>query len=136
MVSFSAKTVRDPGVPESWGYLFKYRAIQGRGKRAGLISYVYAVTPLLDDALIDCDQVHRRTAALVVKHVALGVVGLGCEDAVPHLLSLLYPDLFEVSPHVIDRVIGAIDAIRMAVGTGMVMSDVWAGSFHPARKVR
>lgn len=49
--------------------------------------YVYAVTPLLEDALIDRDQVHRQTAASVVKHVALGVVGLGCEDAMLHLLS-------------------------------------------------
>lgn len=98
--------------------------------------YVYAVTPLLEDALIDRDQVHRQTAASVVKHVALGVVGLGCEDAMLHLLNLLYPNLFETSPHVIDRIIEAIDAIRMAVGTGLVMNYVWAGLFHPARKVR
>ncbi|CAI4216662.1 unnamed protein product [Parascedosporium putredinis] len=98
--------------------------------------YVYAVTPLLEDALIDRDQVHRQTAASVVKHIALGVVGLGCEDAMVHLLNLLYPNLFETSPHVIDRIIEAIEAIRMAVGPGVVMNYVWAGLFHPARKVR
>ena len=27
-------------------------------------------------------------------------------------------------------------SIRMAVGTGVVMNYVWAGLFHPARKVR
>jgi splicing factor 3B subunit 1 len=30
----------------------------------------------------------------------------------------------------------AIEAIRMAVGPGLVLNYVWAGLFHPARKVR
>ncbi|MCJ1373371.1 hypothetical protein MMC20_004599 [Loxospora ochrophaea] len=117
------------GVLKSLSFLFEYIGEMAK-------DYVYAVTPLLEDALIDRDQVHRQTAASVVKHVALGVVGLGCEDAMLHLLNLLYPNLFETSPHVIDRIIEAIDAIRMAVGTGMVMNYVWAGLFHPARRVR
>ncbi|KAL8822675.1 MAG: hypothetical protein Q9191_006593 [Dirinaria sp. TL-2023a] len=117
------------GVLKSLSFLFEYIGEMAK-------DYVYAVTPLLEDALIDRDQVHRQTAASVVKHVALGVVGLGCEDAMLHLLNLLYPNLFETSPHVIDRIIEAIDAVRMAVGTGMVMNYVWAGLFHPARKVR
>ncbi|EME38464.1 hypothetical protein DOTSEDRAFT_48672 [Dothistroma septosporum NZE10] len=117
------------GVLKSLSFLFEYIGEMAK-------DYVYAVTPLLEDALIDRDQVHRQTAAAVVKHVALGVVGLGCEDAMLHLLNLLYPNLFETSPHVIDRVIEAIDAIRLAVGTGAVLNYVWAGLFHPARKVR
>lgn len=117
------------GVLKSLSFLFEYIGEMAK-------DYVYAVTPLLEDALIDRDQVHRQTAASVVKHIALGVVGLGCEDAMLHLLNLLYPNLFETSPHVIDRVIEAIDAIRLAVGTGAVMNYVWAGLFHPARKVR
>ncbi|KAF2163872.1 hypothetical protein M409DRAFT_25647 [Zasmidium cellare ATCC 36951] len=117
------------GVLKALSFLFEYIGEMGK-------DYVYAVTPLIEDALIDRDQVHRQTAASVVKHVALGVVGLGCEDAMLHLLNLLYPNLFETSPHVIDRVIEAIDAVRMAVGTGAVMNYVWAGLFHPARKVR
>jgi splicing factor 3B subunit 1 len=117
------------GVLKSLSFLFEYIGEMAK-------DYVYAVTPLLEDALIDRDQVHRQTAASVVKHVALGVVGLGCEDAMLHLLNLLYPNLFETSPHVIDRIVEAIDAIRMAVGTGLVMNYVWAGLFHPARKVR
>jgi splicing factor 3B subunit 1 len=99
-------------------------------------STVYAITPLLEDALIDRDQVHRQTAASVVKHMALGVVGLGCEDAMVHLLNLLQPNLFETSPHVIDRIVEAIDAIRMAIGPGLLLNYLWAGLFHPARKVR
>ncbi|CRG86627.1 U2 snRNP component prp10 [Talaromyces islandicus] len=117
------------GVLKAMSFLFEYIGEMAK-------DYVYAVTPLLEDALIDRDQVHRQTAASVVKHIALGVVGLGCEDAMVHLLNLLYPNIFETSPHVIDRIIEAIDAIRMAVGPGVVMNYVWAGLFHPARKVR
>ncbi|PHH59031.1 hypothetical protein CDD81_3933 [Ophiocordyceps australis] len=117
------------GVLKALSFLFEYIGEMGK-------DYVYAVTPLLEDALIDRDQVHRQTAASVVKHIALGVVGLGCEDAMVHLLNLLYPNLFETSPHVIDRIIEAIEAIRMAVGPGLVLNYLWAGLFHPARKVR
>ncbi|ODA78328.1 hypothetical protein RJ55_05709 [Drechmeria coniospora] len=117
------------GVLKALSFLFEYIGEMGK-------DYVYAVTPLLEDALIDRDQVHRQTAAAVVKHIALGVVGLGCEDAMVHLLNLLYPNLFETSPHVIDRIIEAIEAIRMAVGPGLVLNYIWAGLFHPARKVR
>jgi len=35
--------------------------------------YIYAITPLLEDALTDRDLVHRQTAASAVKHLALGV---------------------------------------------------------------
>lgn len=117
------------GVLKAMSFLFEYIGEMAK-------DYVYAVTPLIEDALIDRDQVHRQTAASVVKHIALGVVGLGCEDAMVHLLNLVFPNIFETSPHVIDRVIEAIDAIRMAVGSGVVMNYVWAGLFHPARKVR
>ncbi|KAK0716966.1 U2 snRNP component prp10 [Lasiosphaeria miniovina] len=117
------------GVLKSLSFLFEYIGEMAK-------DYVYAVTPLLEDALIDRDQVHRQTAASVVKHIALGVVGLGCEDAMVHLLNLLYPNLFETSPHVIDRIVEAIEAIRMSVGPGLILNYVWAGLFHPARKVR
>src|SRR5207248_10743912 len=73
------------GVLKALSFLFEYIGEMGK-------DYVYAVTPLLEDALIDRDQVHRQTAASVVKHVALGVVGLGCEDA---MVRNLYPLLFE-----------------------------------------
>ena len=117
------------GVLKSLSFLFEYIGEMAK-------DYVYAVTPLLEDALIDRDQVHRQTAASVVKHVALGVVGLGCEDAMVHLLNLIWPNIFETSPHVIDRMIEAVDAIRNAVGSGIVLSYCLAGLFHPARKVR
>ena len=114
------------GVLKSLSFLFEYIGEMAK-------DYVYAVTPLLEDALIDRDQVHRQTAAAVVKHIALGVVGLGCEDAMVHLLNLLWPNIFEQSPHVIDRMIEAVEAIRNAVGSGIVMQYVWAGLFHPGK---
>ncbi|GAM88515.1 hypothetical protein ANO11243_065480 [Dothideomycetidae sp. 11243] len=117
------------GVLKALSFLFEYIGEMGK-------DYVYAVVSLLEDALIDRDQVHRQTAASAVKHVALGVVGLGCEDAMLHLLNLVWPNIFETSPHVIDRMIEAIDALRVAVGTGVVSNYLWAGLFHPARKVR
>ncbi|KAF2750747.1 ARM repeat-containing protein [Sporormia fimetaria CBS 119925] len=117
------------GVLKALSFMFEYIGEVGK-------DYVYAVTPLLEDALIDRDQVHRQTAASVVKHLALGCVGLDVEDAMIHLLNLLWPNLFETSPHVIDRIIEAIEGVRNAVGTPLVMNYVWAGLFHPARKVR
>lgn len=117
------------GVLKSLTFVFEYIGEMAK-------DYVYAVTPLLEDALIDRDQVHRQTAASVVKHIALGVVGLGCEDALVHLLNLVMPNIYESSPHVIDRICEAIDAIRVAVGNGIVLNYIWAGLFHPARKVR
>ncbi|CBI32870.3 unnamed protein product, partial [Vitis vinifera] len=50
--------------------------------------YIYAVTPLLEDALMDRDLVHRQTAASAVKHMALGVAGLA-QDALVAAYPLL-----------------------------------------------
>jgi splicing factor 3B subunit 1 len=117
------------GVVKALSFVFEYVGEMAK-------DYVYAITPLLEDALTDRDQVHRQTAASVVRHIALGVTGLGCEDAIIHLLNLLMPNIFETSPHVIDRMIEAMDACRNAVGTGVMMNYMMAGLFHPARKVR
>lgn len=86
--------------------------------------YIYAVTPLLEDALQDRDLVHRQTAASVVQHMALGVAGLGCEDALVHLMNLIWPNIFETSPHVVNAVTGAIDGMRMSLGPCMVLNYV------------
>jgi splicing factor 3B subunit 1 len=117
------------GVLKALTFIFEYIGDMAK-------DYVYAVTPLVEDALTDRDVVHRQTAATVVKHLALGCVGMGCEDAFIHYLNLLLPNIFETSPHVIDRVLEGIDSIRTAVGTGIVMNYVWAGLFQAARKVR
>ena len=58
---------------------------------------------------MDRDAVHRQTAAVAVKHLALGVAGLGCEDALIHLLNYIWPNIFEQSPHVINAVFEAVE---------------------------
>ena len=43
----------------------------------------------------------RQTASWTCKHLALGVHGLGCEDALQHLMNMVWPNCFEHSPHLI-----------------------------------
>lgn len=63
--------------------------------------YINSVITLAYDALTDRDQVHRQTACSIVKHLALGTAGLGQEEANLHLMNLVWPNIFEQSPHVI-----------------------------------
>jgi len=83
------------GVLKSFAFMFEYIGEMTK-------DYVYAVLPLLEDALIDKDLVHRQVACAAVKHLALGIAGLGCEPALLHLLNLVWPNIFESSPHVIN----------------------------------
>lgn len=117
------------GVLKSLSFLFEYIGEMGK-------DYIYAVTPLLEDALMDRDLVHRQTAASAVKHMALGVAGLGCEDALIHLLNFVWPNVFETSPHVINAVMEAIEGMRVALGAALILNYCLQGLFHPARKVR
>ncbi|KAK1353632.1 Splicing factor 3B subunit 1 [Heracleum sosnowskyi] len=117
------------GVLKSLSFLFEYIGEMGK-------DYIYAVTPLLVDALMDRDLVHRQTAASAVKHIALGVAGLGCEDALVHLMNYVWPNIFETSPHVINAVMEAIEGMRVALGAAVVLNYYLQGLFHPARKVR
>jgi splicing factor 3B subunit 1 len=98
--------------------------------------YCDSVVTMLEDALTDRDLVHRQTASTIVKHLALGVAGLGCEDSMMHLMNLVWPNCFETSPHVIGAVMEAIEAMRVTLGPGILLSYVLQGLFHPARKVR
>jgi len=117
------------GVLKSLSFLFEYIGEMGK-------DYIYAVTPLLQDALMDRDLVHRQTACFAFKHMALGVAGLGCEDALIHLINHVWPNVFETSPHVIQAVFEAIEACRVALGPAVMLNYVLQGLFHPARKVR
>ncbi|KAN0064703.1 U2 snRNP component prp10 [Thecaphora frezii] len=98
--------------------------------------YVYSVIGCLDDALTDRDQVHRQTAASIVKHLALGTAGLGHEESMQHLLNLVWPNIFETSPHVLGSVMSAIESLEVALGPGVLLNHTLQGLFHPARKVR
>ncbi|KAJ3093134.1 Splicing factor 3B subunit 1 [Quaeritorhiza haematococci] len=117
------------GVLKSLSFLFEYIGEMGK-------DYIYAVTPLLEDALMDRDLVHRQTACTTVKHMSLGVFGLNCEDALLHLLNYVFPNIFETSPHVINAVMEAIEGLRVALGPAVIFQYVLQGLFHPARKVR
>lgn len=96
------------GVLKSLAFMFEYIGEMSK-------DYIYAVTPLLEDALTDRDQVHRQTAAMAVKHIAVGVVGFGCEEALLHLLNSILPNLFDANPHLLTAVIESIDAMRLAI---------------------
>lgn len=117
------------GILKSLSFLFEYI-----GPMAG--DYIYAVTPMLEDALIDRDLVHRQTACSAVGHLALGVRGLGVEDALIHLLNHVWPNIFETSPHVINAVMAAIQGCAISLGPGPMLLYLLHGLFHPAKKVR
>ena len=117
------------GVLKALSFLFEYVGELGK-------DYVHAVTPLLTDALTDRDLVHRQTATFAVQHIACGVAGLGCEDALTHLLNHVWPNVSETGRHVALALAGAFDALRVALGAPLLLNYVLAGMFHPARRVR
>jgi splicing factor 3B subunit 1 len=77
------------GCLKALSFLFEYIGEMGK-------DYVWAVSTLLEDALMDRDLIHRQIASATVKHLALGVVGMGHQDALIHLLNLIWPNIFEV----------------------------------------
>merc|ERR1711959_698167 len=54
------------GVLKALSFMFEYIGDMAK-------DYIYAAAPLLEDALMDRDPVHRQTAMTVVKHITLGV---------------------------------------------------------------
>jgi splicing factor 3B subunit 1 len=98
--------------------------------------YVYALAPLLEDALMDRDLVHRQTACWAVKHLALGLQGAGADDALAHLLNYVWPNILESSPHVIQATFEAVEALRVALGPARLWGYLLPGLWHPARRVR
>ncbi|KAK0160483.1 hypothetical protein PV328_007891 [Microctonus aethiopoides] len=117
------------GVLKSLSFLFEYIGEMGK-------DYIYAMSPLLEDALMDRDLVHRQTACAAIKHMALGVYGFGCEDALIHLLNHVWPNVFETSPHLVQAFMDAVDGLRVALGPIKILQYTLQGLFHPARKVR
>eukprot|EP00756_Hemistasia_phaeocysticola_P014988 Hpha_TRINITY_DN15377_c2_g8::TRINITY_DN15377_c2_g8_i1::g.88475::m.88475/K12828/SF3B1, SAP155; splicing factor 3B subunit 1 len=117
------------GVLKALSFLFEYIGEMGR-------DYCYAVAPLLEDALMDRDVIHRQIACNVVKHMSLGVAGLGCEDVLMHLLNLSFPNIFESLPHTVNSCVEVVEAARVSLGPGVVLMYLLQGMFHPARKVR
>ncbi|KAK2144433.1 hypothetical protein LSH36_757g00005 [Paralvinella palmiformis] len=117
------------GVLKSLSFMFEYIGEMSK-------DYVYAVSPLLEDALMDRDLVHRQTAMSAIGHLALGVYGFGCEDALNHILNYVWPNIFESSPHVVQAFMSAIEGIMVGLGPTKILQYCMQGLFHAARKVR
>ncbi|CAF3643494.1 unnamed protein product [Adineta steineri] len=117
------------GVLKALAFMFEYIGEMSK-------DYIYAVTPLLEDAMMDRDLVHRQTAMTAIGHMSLGVFGFGCEDALCHLLNHVWPNIFETSPHVIQAFISAIEGLRVGLGPCRILYYALQGLFHPARRVR
>lgn len=117
------------GVLKSMSFMFEYTLDLGS-------DYIYACTPLVLDALTDRDLVHRQIASGVVYHMAFGAFGRGLDDAFINFLDLIWPNIFETSPHVINQVMDTIKALNLVLGAGILLNYLWEGLFHPARKVR
>ncbi|KAJ2801618.1 U2 snRNP component prp10 [Coemansia guatemalensis] len=117
------------GVLKALSFLFEYIGDAAR-------DYVDAVAPLLADALVDRDLVHRQQAASIMKHLALAVAGHGCDRPILHLLNHLWPNIFETSPHAICAVLEAIESCRVCLGPARILLYTLQGLFHPARAVR
>ncbi|KAH7724663.1 splicing factor 3B subunit 1 [Aphelenchoides avenae] len=117
------------GVLKALSFMFEYIGEMAK-------DYIYAVTPLLVDALMERDVVHRQIAIDAVAHLTLGVYGFGCEDALMHLMNYVWPNMLENSAHVIQRFVFACDAMRVSLGPIKVMQYCMQALWHPARKVR
>jgi splicing factor 3B subunit 1 len=117
------------GVLKAMSFMFEYIGEMGK-------DYINAAAPLLEDALMDRDRIHRQTASTAIKHISLGVTGLGCEDVLIHLLNYVWPNVFETSPHVINACMEAIEGLTVSLGPGKILQYVLQGLYHPARKVR
>lgn len=117
------------GVLKALSFMFEYIGDMGK-------DYIYAVTPLLEDALMERDPVHRQTACSAVRHITLGVAGLGCEDALMHLLNFVWPNIFEDSPHVRNAFLDAVGGLMVSLGPNIVLQYTLQGLYHPARNVR
>jgi len=56
-----------------------------------------------------------------IGHLALGVYGFGCEDALTHLLNYLWPNVFETSPHVVQAFMACIEGMRIGLGPAKIL---------------
>ena len=66
----------------------------------------------------------RQTACAAIKHMALGVCGFSCEDALKHLLNNVWPNIFKASPHLVQAFMDSIEGLRVAVGPNRILQYV------------
>lgn len=117
------------GILKSFSFMFEYIGEMAK-------DYVYAVAPMIEDALLDRDLVHRQTASTILRHMSLGVIGFGCEDVLIHLFNYVIANMFETSPHVINAVTESFESLRLSVGPGHMLHYTLQGLFHPAKRIR
>ncbi len=117
------------GVLKTLSFMFEYIGEMAK-------DYIYAITPLLEHALISKDLTHKQIASSTLKHIALDLIGFGCEDALLHLFNFVLPNIFEKSPHIRNGVFEAFEALRLAVSPGKMLLFILQGLYHPARRVR
>ena len=117
------------GVLKALSFMFEYIGEMGS-------DYIYAITPLLLDSLTDRDLVHRQISANVIKNIALGSYCQGYENAFINFLNLIWPNIFETSPHVILQIMESIECLNIVLGCNIILKYIWSGLFHPSRKVR
>ncbi|XBW36967.1 hypothetical protein QEN19_002547 [Hanseniaspora menglaensis] len=117
------------GILKALAFVFEYTGEDS-------INYVYHMVPMLEHALTDRNIVLRQTASTVIKSLAVACKSCDREDAFTHFLNLLMPNIFETSPHAIERIRGAIVSIRVTIGTDILMQYIWAGLTHPSTTVR
>jgi splicing factor 3B subunit 1 len=97
------------GILKSLSFMFEYIGEMSK-------DYIYAIVPLIEDAMMERDIVHRQIGLNIIGHLSLSVFGFGCEDALYHLLNYAWPNIFENSPHVIQAFISAIEGLSIGLG--------------------
>lgn len=117
------------GILKALAFMFEYVGEESK-------DYVYLVVPMIQHALTDRNVVLRQTGATVVRSLAVSCKNCDCEDAFVHFLSLLIPNIFETSPHAIEKIRPAIDGLRVVIGTEILMQYMWTGLTHPSSAVR
>ena len=117
------------GVLKTLSFMFEYIGEMAK-------DYIYAVIPLLEDALMERDVIHRQTAMFAIGHLSVNIAGFNNEDGLIHLLNLLWPNVLETSPHVVQAFMSCIEGMRLSLGPGKLLLYCLQGLFHPAKRVR
>lgn len=117
------------GILKTLAFIFEYIGEES-------INYVYHMIPMIEHALTDRNIVLRQTASAAVKSLAISCKSCDREDAFIHFLNLLIPNIFETSPHAIERIRSAVVSLRVTIGTDILMQYIWAGLIHPSTLVR
>lgn len=131
------------GILKTISFLFEYCGPED-AKR-----YVYPVSDLISDALKEREVTHRQTSAMTIAHLSINLIGQSREPVLVHFLALLLPNIIpsgnsgsstngskEGGYHFRDRLDLAISGLIRSLGLGIIMNYIWAGLFHPVKRVR